>query len=59
MLKNSLVRHPNDRDSLLALVNFSREAGDLPSALLYAERLALMFPDDQSLARMVKELRQQ
>ena len=27
-LKESLARHPDDRDTLLALISFSREAGD-------------------------------
>ena len=29
VLKTSLARYPDDRDSLLALISFSREAGDL------------------------------
>ncbi len=40
ILKESLARHPNDRDILLALINFSREAGNIAGALEYAEQLA-------------------
>ena len=59
VLKDSLARHPNDRDTLLALTNFNRETGDVSSALDYAERLALISPDDQGLARLIQELRHQ
>ena len=59
VLKESLARHPNDRDTLMALVSFSREAGDISGALDYAEQAARIFPDDQSLARLTQELRRQ
>jgi tetratricopeptide (TPR) repeat protein len=59
VLKESLARHPNDRDSLLALISFSREAGHTIGALRYAEQAARLFPDDQPLARLVKELQRQ
>jgi predicted CXXCH cytochrome family protein len=59
ILKGILAKHPNDRDTLLALINFSRAAGDTASALEYAERLARIFPDDQGLARLIRELRGQ
>jgi tetratricopeptide (TPR) repeat protein len=32
-LKASLARHPGDRDTLLALVSFSRDLGDVATAL--------------------------
>ncbi len=59
VLKESLAKHPNDRDTLLALINFSRETGDVASALDYAERLARISPDDQGLAHLIQELRHQ
>src|SRR5262249_44772075 len=34
-LKENLARHPNDRDTLLALITFSRDAGETASALDY------------------------
>ena len=40
VLKEILARHPGDRETLLALISFSRDAGDIPTALEYAERLA-------------------
>jgi predicted CXXCH cytochrome family protein len=59
VLKDSLVRHATDRDTLTALINFSREAGDISSALEYAEQAARSFPDDQGFARVIEELRPQ
>jgi hypothetical protein len=58
-LKENLVRHPNDRDTLLALVSFSREAGDISSALRYAERLALIAPEAPGLTALIQDLRRQ
>jgi hypothetical protein len=58
-LKESLAKHPNDRDTLMALISFSRETGDISGALEYAERLARIFPDDQGLVRLIQELRRQ
>ncbi|SIO39491.1 doubled CXXCH domain-containing protein [Bradyrhizobium erythrophlei] len=58
MLKNTLKGHPGDREILQALVSFSRMAGDAKAALGYAEQLAVISPDDQSLAALIKELRQ-
>jgi Flp pilus assembly protein TadD len=57
VLKTSLQRHPNDRETLSALVNFSREAGDVGSALEYAERLAKLTPGDAVLSQLIESLR--
>jgi Tfp pilus assembly protein PilF len=59
VLKAGLARHPSDRDILMALVTFSRAAGDAAAALDYAERLARIVPDDRSLAGLIQELRRQ
>jgi predicted CXXCH cytochrome family protein len=56
-LKENLLRHPNDRDTLSALINFSRESGDVSSALKYAERLALIVPDAPGLTGLIQDLR--
>jgi tetratricopeptide (TPR) repeat protein len=56
ILKGSLERHPDNRDILLALVTFSRDAGDIEAALTYAKRLALTSPSDRDLARLIQEL---
>ena len=57
VLKEALKNHPGDRAILSALVSFSRMAGDAEAALGYAEQLAVITPDDRSLAGLVLELR--
>jgi predicted CXXCH cytochrome family protein len=59
VLKAALKQHPSSREILRALVSFSRAAGDTVAALAYAERLAVVTPDDQSLAALIVELRRQ
>jgi Flp pilus assembly protein TadD len=58
VLNANAIRHPDDRDTLLALISFSREAGDMPAALSYAQQLARIAPSDPSVARLIDELRQ-
>src|SRR3984893_16444002 len=59
VLKESLARHPRDRDTLQAVMSFCGDAGDLASALDYAERLARLLPNDVTLAALVNQLRRQ
>jgi predicted CXXCH cytochrome family protein len=59
VLKEGLATHPNDRDVLQALMSFSRDAGDVSSALEYAEHLARIAPNDPNLAGVVQQLRRQ
>ena len=58
-LKDGLARHPDDRDTLLALIGFSRDAGDPETALDYAERLARIAPTDPAVAGLIQSLRKQ
>jgi predicted CXXCH cytochrome family protein len=58
-LKESLARYPQDREILLALISFSRDAGDVSSAREYAEQLARIAPDEQAVRRLLEELRRQ
>ena len=57
VLKESLARHPDDRETMLALVTFSRDAGDIGAALEYAERLSRLTPNDRDLTRLTDDLR--
>lgn len=57
VLKEALDRHPADRDILLALLNYHRDAGDSAGALAYAEQLARLAPDDRGIAAVVQDLR--
>jgi predicted CXXCH cytochrome family protein len=59
VLNEVLVRHPADRDTLVALVGYSRDAGNFAAALDYAERLARVVPDDRSVATLIENLRGQ
>ncbi len=58
-LAGALARDPDNRDILTALVQFSREVGDNPSALKYAERLMALLPGNVDLARFVEELKRE
>lgn len=58
-LKENLARHPNDRDTLLALISFSRDSGDASGALKYAEQLTQIAPQDRGLTALIGELRRQ
>jgi tetratricopeptide (TPR) repeat protein len=59
VLKANLDKHPTDRDSLLALVTFNRDSGNIASALDYAERLAQLNPGDRQVSELVDALRRQ
>jgi hypothetical protein len=56
-LKANLVKHSADRDTLLALLAFSRDAGDIDGAIDYAERLAKLEPTDSNLPHLIEDLR--
>jgi tetratricopeptide (TPR) repeat protein len=57
VLKDNLTRHADDRETLLALVTFNRDSGDIGAALEYAERLSRITPEDRDLARLIGDLR--
>ncbi len=56
-LKDSLTGHPASRDIIMAIVSFSREAGDIATALRYAEQATTIAPDDPTVRGIVDELR--
>ena len=57
VLKDNLVRHPDNRDTLLALISYYRDAGDFKSALGNAEHLARISPGDRDLTNLIEDLR--
>ena len=59
VLKDSLARHPNDRDTLAALISINRAAGELALALEYAEQLARIAPGDPNVALLIQSLQRQ
>jgi predicted CXXCH cytochrome family protein len=56
VLEDNLGRHPYDRDTLAALVAFTRERGEPRRALDYARRLAALDPGSPETAQLVKRL---
>jgi tetratricopeptide (TPR) repeat protein len=58
-LKDSLAGHPENRDIVLALISFSREAGDAATALQFAEQAIKIAPDDLTVKSLVEALRRQ
>jgi tetratricopeptide (TPR) repeat protein len=58
-LKENLARHPDDRDTLLALISFTRDSGDISSALEFAERLERIVPAEPGLTALIQDLRRQ
>ena len=59
VLKDTLAQHPADHDTLLALISFSRDAGEFATSLEYAEELAKIEPTNRELADLIKDLRHQ
>jgi tetratricopeptide (TPR) repeat protein len=60
VLDEARERHPNDRDTLVALITIHRDSGSLPRARELAERLVEAYPNDplaRQLQREVKALR--
>jgi tetratricopeptide (TPR) repeat protein len=55
-LARVLARHPYDRETLAALMTYSREQGDARQALAHARRLAEIDPADASVRRIVEQL---
>ena len=56
MLSRVLARRPYDRDTLAALVTYTREQGDRRQALLYARRLADLDPANSDVRQLVERL---
>jgi tetratricopeptide (TPR) repeat protein len=56
VFENALKRHPYDRDLLLALATFERDAGRAGKALAYARRLAEVAPENPDIRRLVVQL---
>ncbi len=57
VLMENLARHPDDRYTLLALITFNRDSGDIGVALEYAEQLARVAPNDRTVIALIEQLR--
>ncbi|MEJ2375125.1 MAG: tetratricopeptide repeat protein [Pseudolabrys sp.] len=56
VLKQNLIRHPADRNTLIALISFYRELGNKDAATDYARRLVNAFPSDKQAAKILNEV---
>ena len=59
VLKQNLATHPNDRDTLSALIAYSRDSGDISEALAYANKLAKFSPVNPNLKALIESLTRQ
>jgi tetratricopeptide (TPR) repeat protein len=58
VLKRAHEGRPADRDVLIALITFQRDKGDIPSAVVYAEKLVQLSPDDPQAIALRNSLNQ-
>ena len=59
VLEAQLKRQPYDRDALEALMTFYQQAGNPGMALIYAQRLGKLAPDNSQLRQLITELKGQ
>jgi Flp pilus assembly protein TadD len=59
ILKKTAVLRPGDRDTLLAIISFARDDGDIGTALDYARQLAQFTPGDSRLTALIGSLQRQ
>jgi Flp pilus assembly protein TadD len=57
VLEDDVARHPYDRDSLAALADFYRSAGNPRKAVIYAKRLAELEPNDAQVEQQLMQLK--
>lgn len=57
-LVSALARHPDDRDILLALISFERDAGRLAAARQHAAQLVAAYPGDAEARALAESLRE-
>src|SRR5262249_9614552 len=53
VLEQNLIRHPDHRDTLTALIAIHRDSGDVKAALGYARRLGQLLPTDSGLSSLI------
>ena len=59
VLRDAHAKFPENLDVLYALVTIHRDQGDSKQALVYAEQLAALRPDQEYFHQLVKELQEQ
>lgn len=56
ILKEAHRRRPADRQVLVGLIDFEKDKGDLRSAIMHAQELARLVPDDPNAKTLLAEL---
>lgn len=51
-----MAKHPNDRDTFMALVTFQRDAGNLGAARDRAKHLAELEPDNSQIRALLRQV---
>jgi tetratricopeptide (TPR) repeat protein len=59
VLKDAQQRHPADRDILVALVDYHRQAGDRQGAIGWARKLLELSPGDAQAGRLLESLQRE
>ena len=56
VLERTHKQHPTDRDVLVTLIALERDRGDLAAALMYAQELARLEPNDPQIGAFIDDL---
>ncbi len=59
VLREAHQRHPGDRDILVALAEYARQAGDRQAAIAWARKLVALSPGDGQARRLLESLERQ
>ena len=59
VLKAAYEKYPGSQEILIGLISINRDAGNIRSALSYAEKMQAMMPDQPNIKELVGSLRQQ
>ncbi len=59
VLQQAHQRRPADREVLSGLISFERDNGNLPTAIVYAQQLVALVPDDPDAKATLQELQRQ
>lgn len=55
-LETVLAKHPNDRETLMALAVFQHDAGNLGAARDYARRLTVLEPENPQVRALLRQV---
>jgi len=58
LLERTYKAHPTDRNVLLGLIAFERDSSDIAAAIVHAQELAKLEPQNPQISALLAELRQ-